>query len=238
MMKTVYAYSGETGEFIGFTQAQESPLEPGVFAYPPNSTDVCPPDVQTGYARVFKNGEWSHVLDFRGTIIYDAEGNESVVKELGAIPEGYTTEKPILASSIRVDVKTQLYILKSKVAYRGITIVKDGQSYTFETDKDSISLSSASLLAMASLEDTTLIGWKVYQGDKALVISITKAELAKIFGFGMTMIRQAFGVEGSYLATFNDYTDEYLKTEFDSTAFLAQAKTSFDQVVTQFSLDA
>jgi hypothetical protein len=39
-----YNYSFETKEYTGVCDIYESPLEPGVWLYPANSTDVVPPD--------------------------------------------------------------------------------------------------------------------------------------------------------------------------------------------------
>lgn len=40
----VFSYNPESMEFVGIADAFESPLEPGVFLLPANSTEVAPPD--------------------------------------------------------------------------------------------------------------------------------------------------------------------------------------------------
>jgi hypothetical protein len=40
----VYSFDPTSMEFVGVTDAFESPLEPGVFLLPANSTEVAPPD--------------------------------------------------------------------------------------------------------------------------------------------------------------------------------------------------
>lgn len=42
-MKTVYLFDAETGAYAGTYEAQESPLEPGVFIMPKASVTVAPP---------------------------------------------------------------------------------------------------------------------------------------------------------------------------------------------------
>lgn len=42
MPKTVYQFD-DNGYFLYTTEADESPLEPGVFLYPKNTTDIIPP---------------------------------------------------------------------------------------------------------------------------------------------------------------------------------------------------
>lgn len=44
MKKTVYLFD-ETGRYVGPYDAQESPLEPGVFIVPVSATEVSPPAV-------------------------------------------------------------------------------------------------------------------------------------------------------------------------------------------------
>jgi hypothetical protein len=56
-MKTVYLFD-ESGLFAGSYQAQESPLEPGVFIVPTLSTERPAPDIPKGKAIRFVAGEW------------------------------------------------------------------------------------------------------------------------------------------------------------------------------------
>lgn len=59
MEKIVYQYS-DSGVFLYQTVADESPLEPGVFLFPRNTTDVRPPsDVSTDQVVVWTGTEWS-----------------------------------------------------------------------------------------------------------------------------------------------------------------------------------
>lgn len=60
----IYNYSGITGEFLGHEIAEESPLEPGVFLFPANSTLTPPPDAIDGKKRCFVNGSWEYVSIF------------------------------------------------------------------------------------------------------------------------------------------------------------------------------
>lgn len=97
----VHNYNADTGEYISTTEADESPLEPGVFLIPANATEIAPPVEKSGKVRVFSNGEWSHITDLRGTTYWLADGSEHTVTELGELPEGAMTtapEKPALTS--------------------------------------------------------------------------------------------------------------------------------------------
>lgn len=102
-MKTVYLYDAETREFTGTYEAQESPLEPGVFITPEASTDTPPPDFLVGQATCFIDGEWRHVPDVRG-IWYSLDGEVvSVDSLLEVISPTYTREPPPLSIQQRFE---------------------------------------------------------------------------------------------------------------------------------------
>lgn len=57
MKKTVYLFDG-TGKFVERYDAQESPLEPGVFLTPVLSTEIAPPPFEDGQQALFLAGTW------------------------------------------------------------------------------------------------------------------------------------------------------------------------------------
>lgn len=57
MTKTVYLFD-ESGDLIGIYQAQESPLEPGIFITPTASTDIEPPTFTENQTCKFIEGSW------------------------------------------------------------------------------------------------------------------------------------------------------------------------------------
>lgn len=56
----IYHYN-EAGEPTGSSEADESPLEPGVFLFPSNATETEPPAPGEGQRAIFQNGEWAVV---------------------------------------------------------------------------------------------------------------------------------------------------------------------------------
>ena len=58
MTKTVYLFDQQTGEFKGTYDAQESPLEPGVFIVPICSTESEPLAAMDGQSIRFVDGAW------------------------------------------------------------------------------------------------------------------------------------------------------------------------------------
>lgn len=55
----IYHYHPENGQFLGTSEADESPLEPGVFLVPAYATADAPPSVEEGHRAVWNNGSWS-----------------------------------------------------------------------------------------------------------------------------------------------------------------------------------
>lgn len=90
----IYHYA-ENGEYIGSSDALESPREPGAYLIPRNATDAVPPEPMEGYARLYDGDVWSQVLDKRGTVYWLSHTESRIITELGQdIPEGVTLERP------------------------------------------------------------------------------------------------------------------------------------------------
>lgn len=58
-MTTIYHLHPATGVFLGVGQADESPLEPGVFLLPAHSTAIEPPTFGEGQRAVFDGAAWN-----------------------------------------------------------------------------------------------------------------------------------------------------------------------------------
>lgn len=57
----VYHYNDEK-KYLGYSEAYESPLEPGVFFIPANATDLVPQDCPEGYDLYFQDNQWKLVF--------------------------------------------------------------------------------------------------------------------------------------------------------------------------------
>jgi hypothetical protein len=57
MLPIIYHYTVD-GLFLGIGQADESPLEPGVWLTPAYATDIEPPAVPAGQQAIFADGAW------------------------------------------------------------------------------------------------------------------------------------------------------------------------------------
>ena len=57
MSKTVYQFDNN-GIYLHPTEADESPLEPGVYLYPKNTTSVEPPDCEYNEIPIWNGKKW------------------------------------------------------------------------------------------------------------------------------------------------------------------------------------
>lgn len=65
-MTTIYHYHPQTGELLDTSEADPSPLEPGVFLVPAFATQTAPPTVPDGQIAIHLNGAWALVPDWHG----------------------------------------------------------------------------------------------------------------------------------------------------------------------------
>lgn len=93
-----YYSFNQTDKTFTFTgEADESPLEPGVFLLPAHATFSKPPVAEELQAAVFDEltKSWSLVADYRGKVYYKPDGSIVGITELSAVPEvDWTTEPP------------------------------------------------------------------------------------------------------------------------------------------------
>ncbi len=104
MSQTVYNYDPITRTFTGASQADESPLEPGVYLIPAHATTIEPPAVADGKVARYRPDDvmWELVPDIRGTW-YDADGQAVQIDSLDADVSTLTRDVPPDNTSMRVD---------------------------------------------------------------------------------------------------------------------------------------
>lgn len=96
MEKNAYHYHPTTGEYLGTSNADPSPLEPGEYLYPAHSTPLAPPaDIPAGKVARYQAGACELVDDLRGTKYWTADGVEHTQEALGALPVGVTLAAPL-----------------------------------------------------------------------------------------------------------------------------------------------
>lgn len=92
-MKIFYLFDSESGAYLREYDAQESPLQPGEYIAPTDSTDIVP-DLQPGLWPVWQNGAWVNVPDHRGAVYYLADGSRHDITELGVEPPVDSSPNP------------------------------------------------------------------------------------------------------------------------------------------------
>lgn len=93
--KTVYQ-TNHLGLYVGPVEAEESPLEPGVFLIPGGCVEVSPPtDIQAFKAACWTGNAWQLLDYFNGLIVYHTGTREPrTLSGVGPIPNGYTVKTP------------------------------------------------------------------------------------------------------------------------------------------------
>lgn len=73
----VFNFNPGTGLYLGESEADESPLEPGVFLIPAHATDIAPPDeFPAGSAPFFRGDVWQ--IDTAPQIDADEDGQTDI----------------------------------------------------------------------------------------------------------------------------------------------------------------
>ena len=93
--KTVYQTS-RLGLYVGPVEAEESPMEPGVYLIPGGCVQMPPPTDIPPFKAACWNGSCWQLLDyFDGLIVYNTSTGEPLtLTGVGPIPNGYTVQRP------------------------------------------------------------------------------------------------------------------------------------------------
>ncbi|MGZ0703790.1 DUF4376 domain-containing protein [Pseudomonas piscis] len=92
--KTVYQTT-LAGLFSGISEADESPLEPGVFLIPAGCVETPPPLIPENKAAHWNGQVWKLVDYYRGLVVYSiVTGEPLTLNGMEPIPSGHTMDKP------------------------------------------------------------------------------------------------------------------------------------------------
>lgn len=135
--KIVNLFDPITGVFIGVYEAQESPLEPGIFIEPIHSTELPLPVLGANECAVFVSGAWTVSPDFRGQTFYDQTTGAAVeitahglpAANLGALPPPQTLAEQIASFTAAVQAH-----LDAEVQVRGYNSIMSCVSYITSTN--------------------------------------------------------------------------------------------------------
>lgn len=153
-----------TGEYLGASQADPSPLEPGVWLLPAHCATDAPPVAGQGQAVLRENGAWTIVADYRGATVYHtATGEPRTWLLLGALPADYTLTAPESAydkwedGQWHLDKAAQLAAQKAS-ATRKRALLLQYASNQVNALQDAVDLEIAS-----DAEAQALKAWKTYR---------------------------------------------------------------------------
>lgn len=107
----IYNINTTTGEFVSVGEADESPLEPGVWLIPAGAVEKAPPKTGERKVAVYKDGKWGAADDWRGYRYWvDGDRSARIVSVIGEKPpEGHFTEEPPLSSGEIKDLRAVAY---------------------------------------------------------------------------------------------------------------------------------
>lgn len=89
-----YIYDESTKEFLFSDDVDMSPLEKDVILMPPNATLEPINEAKENYSQIFNGTNWEYIEDYRGKTVWKSYNESLFIEELGAIPEGYSLERP------------------------------------------------------------------------------------------------------------------------------------------------
>lgn len=163
--KTVYAYHQGTGEYLGETLADRSPLDVDeVWLVPAFATEQPPPSTGPRQVAVFRGEKWQVVADFRLVSLWSTLTAQRVHAVIGDTPASMSAtelEPPLFAAwrdnhwTVDRDVERQ-----AKVAEVELKV----SACRAEADREIVPLQDAVDLEMATPgELAQLKAWKTYR---------------------------------------------------------------------------
>ena len=205
----IYIYNEINHEYIGEMQAQESPLEEGVYLFPPHTTTI-KPSFDDGYVSVFdeEKKEWNNFIDNRGKKVYSVvDATSSTVDYIGEIKEGFTFIEPTSIYDINfvngkwvANKQTKLKELKDVINNEIIKLdLIEYNGNTYQTDSQSISRMSDALFLIGS------IFWRDAHNNKVL---ITNEDLKNIINIKAISIQKLIDKQFEIEEEVNNMTDK------------------------------
>ena len=205
----IYIYNEINHEYIGEMQAQESPLEEGVYLFPPHTTTI-KPSFDDGYVSVFdeEKKEWNNFIDNRGKKVYSVvDATSSTVDYIGEIKDGFTLIEPTSIYDTNfvngkwvANKQTKLKELKDVINNEIIKLdLIEYNGNTYQTDSQSISRMSDALFLIGS------IFWRDAHNNKVL---ITNEDLKNIINIKAVSMQKLINKQFEIEEEINNMTDK------------------------------
>ena len=205
----IYIYNEINHEYIGEMQAQESPLEKGVYLFPPHTTTI-KPSFDDGYVAIFdeEKQKWNNFIDNRGKKVYSVvDATSSTVDYIGEIKDGFTLIEPTSIYDTNfvngkwvANKQTKLKELKDVINNEIIKLdLIEYNGNTYQTDSQSILRMSDALFLIGS------IFWRDAHNNKVL---ITNEDLKNIINIKAISIQKLIDKQFEIEEEVNNMTDK------------------------------
>lgn len=162
--QNIYNYAPDTRIFTGASQAEESPLEPGVYLIPAQATTIAPPTVTDGRLARYDvdKGAWETVVDTRGTW-YGAEGQAVEISDIDADVSALTREAPPDATYVLVKGKWRQDQEKAAAAKKAAADLEVAEGLAAANQQIAVLQDAVDLEMATAEEEAQLKEWKKYR---------------------------------------------------------------------------
>jgi hypothetical protein len=153
----IFNFSQTTGELLSEGVADESPMSPGEWLLPVNSTTIVPPVAGDRQCAVFSpdSGEWRLAADYRGVALYDiATSMPARIGVVGMLPADYNlTEQAPPESSFPHKWDGAAWVVDAVACANEARMQRDAR----------LAACDWTVLADAPLSSTDKTAWKAYR---------------------------------------------------------------------------
>lgn len=160
----VATFDPVSGELLGKTSADPSPLEPNVWLIPAHSTLDNPPEPSAGLVLVRRDEAWIEVEDHRGATVYHTgTGEPHQWTLLGPLPSDYTLVAPLSEFDTWQDDHWQLDEAAQLAAAKALATRKRALLQQYASNQVNALQDAVDLEIATEAETKALKSWKTYR---------------------------------------------------------------------------
>ncbi len=160
----VATFDPVSGELLGRTSADPSPLEPDVWLIPAHSTLDNPREPGAGMALVRRDDAWIEVEDHRGATVYHTgTGEPRQWALLGPLPSDYTLVAPLSEFDTWQDDHWQLDEAAQLAAAKALATRKRALLLQYASNQVNALQDAVDLEIATEAETKALKSWKTYR---------------------------------------------------------------------------
>lgn len=164
LVPQVATFDPVSGELLGKTSADPSPLEPDVWLIPAHSTLDNPPEPSTGMVLVRRDEAWIEVEDHRGATVYHTgTGEPRQWALMGPLPSDYTLVAPLSEFDTWQDDHWQLDEAAQLAAAKALATRKRALLLQYASNQINALQDAVDLEISSDVERQALSAWKMYR---------------------------------------------------------------------------